>query len=166
MIDPLELNPYSAPRRPARLVYSVVAIIIIVFLIDRFSKNWALATLRSTGGFALIPGWLSITEYQNTGIAFSLLAGQGIGPVLLSSVILLFLLCFLLFRPPRQTLLRLGLSLAAGGGLGNLFDRVVFGSVLDFVRTPIQFFGVLNFADIGISIGMVLVVLALVLRRP
>ncbi|MBI3942996.1 MAG: signal peptidase II [Chloroflexi bacterium] len=166
MIDPLELNPYSPPRRPARLVYSVVAVIIVVFLVDRFTKNWALGMLRTTGGFALIPDWITITEHQNTGIAFNLLTGQGIVPVLLSAMIVLFLLVFLLLKPPRQTLLRLGLSLLAGGGLGNLFDRIVFGSVLDFIRTPIQFFGVLNFADIGISVGFLLILLALLLRRP
>ncbi|TIN00177.1 MAG: signal peptidase II, partial [Mesorhizobium sp.] len=60
---------------------------------------------------------------------------------------------------PRAT--RIGFALIVGGALGNLFDRVIYGHVIDYIlfHTPIWSFAIFNLADAFIAVGAVVVVL-------
>ena len=53
----------------------------------------------------------------------------------------------------------IGFSLIIGGGIGNIFDRIVYGSVTDFLYLNFEFFktGIFNIADLSVTIGMILI---------
>jgi len=129
--------------------------------LDQVTK-WAVTAALTPGeSVPLIPGILWLTHTRNPGAAFSLFAGYG--PVL-AVMTLLFIAAGLVFH---RRLLEMGLGapllLILAGGLGNLTDRLRFGHVIDFL--DLHFWPVFNLADIYISIGAVLVVLA-ALRGP
>ncbi len=133
-------------------------LILLVFLADRLSKGWATSYLREYGP-TQFNTFISIQETYNRGIAFGML--QGVGPLVgwVTVVIVFGLLIYLIRLPKDERLLRIGLALIIGGALGNMFDRVTVGEVLDFIATPFRS-NVFNVADIAINIGMIIVVLA------
>ena len=104
----------------------------------------------------LIPGVVNIRLASNRGMAFSMFSGQTLALTVLTAVLILCLLSWLIARPDAPELLRAGLWLIAGGGLGNLFDRVVRGSVIDFIDLAFTRFAVFNVADICICAGAAL----------
>lgn len=104
-----------------------------------------------------------IVHWQNTGVAFGLL--QGFGDVF---AVLAFLVSFAILyyfpRVPREDwLLRLALCLQFAGAIGNLIDRLTIGYVLDFIS--IGPFPVFNFADLSITIGVVLLLISVWLKE-
>ena len=56
----------------------------------------------------------------------------------------------------------IGFSLIIGGGIGNIFDRIVYGSVTDFLYLNFEFFktGIFNIADLSVTIGMILILIS------
>ena len=108
-----------------------------------------------------IPHVLCITHRANTGAAFSLFAGRTAFVTLMSAALLVGVvwLFFRVMRPSRAA--KLALAVLIGGGLGNMIDRVLLGSVTDYIRVLFINFPVFNFADICItmSIGVLLFLL-------
>jgi signal peptidase II len=96
---------------------------------------------------------------ENRGIAFSMLSGKGLGLVLFTAALIAGLVAWLVAHPDAPTLLRTGLWLIAGGGLGNLYDRLAMGSVSDFIELAFMRFAVFNVADVCICVGAGLVLL-------
>ncbi|MBQ2633350.1 MAG: signal peptidase II [Oscillospiraceae bacterium] len=126
-------------------------------LADRLTKL-LVAWLRPHGG-VLVPGILNLRPVENRGIAFSMLSGKGLGLVLFTAALIAGLVAWLVTHPDAPTLLRTGLWLIAGGGLGNLYDRLAMGSVSDFIELAFMRFAVFNVADICICVGAGLVLL-------
>ena len=126
-------------------------------LADRLTKL-LVARLRPHGG-VLVPGILNLRPVENRGIAFSMLSGKGLGLVLFTAALIAGLVAWLVTHPDAPTLLRTGLWLIAGGGLGNLYDRLAMGSVSDFIELACMRFAVFNVADICICVGAGLVLL-------
>lgn len=127
----------------------------VVFAVDQGIKQ-AVRTHPENIAFYEIPGLFALTHCTNTGAAFSMLAGHS-GMIAVFSVALLVLLFFLLMRSIRLTsLTKVVLSVLIGAGTGNLFDRIMFGGVTDYIRLiPIRF-PVFNFADICITGSVVI----------
>ena len=124
--------------------------------LDRVTKRWALRA----GEGALVPGVLNLRPAVNRGMAFSMLSGQG---ALLAAVTLLLvaaLTAWLAAKPDRPGLFRAGLWLIVGGGLGNLYDRLTTGAVIDFIEPAFVRFAVFNVADACICAGAALALLA------
>lgn len=118
---------------------------------------------RAPAGSTLwtIPGVVAITPCSNTGAAFSLLAGRT-AFIALFSVALLAAMLWLLLRTMRATrAAKTALACLVGGGIGNLVDRLAFGSVTDYVRLLFIDFPVFNLADVCVtaSIGFMLLLL-------
>lgn len=132
-------------------------------LADRLTK--AAARRLPAGGKALIPGILNLRPAENRGIAFSMLSGQGAWLALLTLMLVAGLVGWLVARPDAPKLLRAGLWLIAGGGLGNLYDRVLYGYVIDFIEPAFVRFAVFNVADACICVGAALAMLSLVLSE-
>ena len=132
-------------------------IALLVALADRLTKV-LVARLCPRGG-ALIPGIINLRPVENQGIAFSMLSGKGLGLVLFTAALIAGLVAWLVTHPDDPPLLRVGLWLIAGGGLGNLYDRLAFGGVSDFIELAFTRLTVFNVADICICFGAVLVLL-------
>lgn len=133
----------------------------VVASLDQISKYWVLAKLQLGDTMAFVPQ-VNITLLFNKGTAFSLLSD---GPVwqmaiflTISGFITLLLLWWMLTVPPKRYLQRSALALLFGGALGNLFDRINFGHVVDFIDFYVGnwHWYVFNVADVAITLGAVL----------
>ena len=132
-------------------------IALLAALADRLTKH-LVAQLYPRGG-ALIPGLLNLRPVENRGVAFSMLSGQGLGLVLFTAALIAGIMGWLATHPGAPALLRAGLWLIAGGGLGNLYDRLTAGGVSDFIELAFVRFAVFNVADVCICVGAGLVLL-------
>lgn len=130
-----------------------------VLALDRITKRIAAACLAPGGSKTAIEGVLSWTYTQNQGAAFSILTGRGLFLILMTFALIVGLLLYLLRRPSLPLTERIGFWLMIGGGLGNLWDRLFYGYVIDFIRLDFINFAVFNAADIFVCIGAALVVL-------
>ena len=139
----------------------------LVIAADRLTKAWSVASLRGRGSVPALPGLLNWRYAENTGAAFSALSGQTWLLSLLTLVLIAAVVGYLLLRRGQPVPLRLGLWLVAAGGLSNLYDRLVYGYVVDFIEFAFVRFAVFNLADVGICQGTGLAVLgyALLERR-
>lgn len=110
-----------------------------------------------------IPGVLALRRTENTGMAFSMFTGNALALAALSLALVLAVSLWLILRPNEQSkLLRAGLWMIAGGGVGNLIDRVAFGSVTDFIEVLFVNFAVFNLADVFICVGAFIAAIALI----
>ena len=130
-----------------------------VILLDQTTKALVAGSIDLYSRIELLP-ILEITHLQNTGAAFSILAGASgwqrwffIALALCVSVVLMMWLRRI--RTPEQTVLAIGLSLVLGGALGNVIDRVWHGHVIDFIffHWGNRYFPAFNLADSAISVG-------------
>ena len=146
----------------------VVGVACLVFLLDRFSKA-VLPDLLSEGSpREIIGSTLQLIRSENRGGLFGLFQGSAPILALLSFGVVLALLVVHERegkRPP--TALTVATGLLIGGALGNLLDRITMGYVLDFIDLGVGTlrFWTFNVADMGISIGILMMLLA-ALRSP
>ena len=145
---------------------SVVAFwltVILVVIADQATKV-AVRHLMPLGSAprTFIPGLIDLYRVENTGAAFSI--GRGATWVFVLCAAAAFLVaCYLVWNNELPFSLVLSLGCVAGGGVGNMIDRVATGSVTDFLATTFIDFPVFNVADIFVTCG-VLVSLILYLR--
>ena len=129
-------------------------------LLDRITKRAATAALAPHGVHHAIDGVLSWAYTRNRGAAFSILSGRSILLVLLTLALIAALLVYLLRHPENPALERAGLWCIIAGGLGNLWDRLAYGCVIDFIRLDFVNFAIFNVADIFVCGGAAAVVLS------
>lgn len=139
-------------------------LLIPVLILDLGSKYWALSALNYAEPNPVLP-FFDLTLLYNTGAAFSFLAEAGGWQRWAFSAvagIVSVILIVWLKRTERQLWwLGLGLSLILAGALGNLYDRVAHGYVVDFISLHYNnyFFPAFNIADSAITLGAVLLIL-------
>ena len=139
----------------------------LVFALDQLTKLYFDGSLHLYQQIVIIPDLFSWTLAYNTGAAFSFLAEHDGWQRWLFAVIALSVSAVLVLwlrRLPRrgQGWLAFGLALVLGGAIGNLFDRMVYGHVIDFILVHWQdrwYFPAFNIADCAINVGAVLLVL-------
>ena len=125
---------------------------------DQISK----AIVRRGGISFRIGGLFAIRPTENSGVAFSMLSGSGIALVVGTALVIAALAGWLIAKPdalPKWA--RAGMWLIVGGGLGNLYDRIVYGAVTDFIEPLFVRFAVFNIADIAIVGGAVVAAIAI-----
>ena len=143
------------------MILSVILCAVLV-LLDRFSKMAAVRWLMPVGVIPAIPGVFEWRYVENTGAAFSFFAGKQLFLIIITSVALLALAWLILFRRPKDKMEYLALIFIFSGGLGNLIDRIARGYVVDYINLTFMNFAVFNLADIFVSIGFVLLVVAVI----
>ena len=137
-----------------------------VVALDQLTKIWAVAEL-SDGPIVLIDGFLQLRLTRNPGAAFYSFTGGGS----FLAVIAVFVAIAIAFLLPRieERLDRLALALVMGGALGNVADRIfrgdgfLDGAVVDFI--DFSFWPTFNAADSAITIGVVLMLLAVLFGK-
>jgi len=139
---------------------------VAVFVLDRITKGAIRTHISLWDAINVIPGLFNIVHTENPGIAFGLLANlpnpwRDVFLIGLSFLVLAIISAVLLRAGGQGVLLRMGLALVMGGALGNLFDRIVHGTVTDFVEVHLgeHYFPAFNVADSGITIGACLLLL-------
>ena len=126
-------------------------IILLIIVLDQIVKALTRSALNVGESVDVIGKVLSFTYVQNTGAAFSMLSGTGWLLILLPIVLILFGFFYLMKHPKEHWTLPLAVSLAIGGGISNLIDRIAFGYVTDMI--DVHFWPVFNVADIAICVG-------------
>jgi signal peptidase II len=151
----------SKDRRP--ILFLITALVILA---DRLSKNWIIAHIRPGYSIPIIPGVFRLSHVLNTGAAFSLLENAPPNAVRIGliafSVVAAIIVLALLWRVGRTlTLTSVALALILGGALGNLYDRIRFHHVVDFLAVRIYHYNWpdFNVADSSIVIGACLLLL-------
>jgi signal peptidase II len=105
-----------------------------------------------------------VLHINNTGAAFGMFQSAGNLFTLIAVVVIIVILYYSRYLPENHWWMRLALGLQLGGAVGNLIDRLVFGTVTDFIS--IFTFAIFNLADASISVGVaILAVLMLVEAR-
>ncbi len=98
-----------------------------------------------------IPGIVQVTHYVNTGAAFSIMSGQAKLLIALSSLLLAGICGYVFLRMQMTGYASAAVGCLIGGGFGNLFDRIAFQGVTDYIRLLFFDFPVFNLADIAIT---------------
>jgi signal peptidase II len=143
-------------RRHGATVVAVVAA--AVLLVDQVGKALARTYLAPSGASVPVLGDLvRLTFTRNVGAAFGMLPGSRVVFIPVHIIVLICIAGYVVRRHPERPWLIAGLGLVAGGALGNLVDRVVFGWVTDFVQIPFGF-PVFNVADSAIVVGVAMLV--------
>jgi len=139
---------------------------LLVLVVDQASKVYFESRLSLYQQIVVIPEYFSWTLAYNTGAAFSFLANGGGWQrwlfALIALAVSVVLLVWLKRLKPTDTWLAIALALVLGGALGNLYDRVMLGHVVDFVLLHWRsqyYFPAFNVADSAISIGAVMLAL-------
>lgn len=107
----------------------------------------------------LVPNVIGFRSVRNSGMAFSMLSGHFWLLTVFTALLIGGILFYLLRWPAKPAALRAGLWLIAGGGLGNLYDRLTLGYVTDFIELKFMRFAIFNVADVCICAGAALVLL-------
>jgi signal peptidase II len=134
-----------------------------VFVLDRITKSIVAAQVAYGTEVPVIGGVVGITNVRNSGAAFGF-APAGATLFLFASILVSIGLIIYVARNPGTTWSDAVLGLILGGTVGNGFDRIVYGTVTDFVN--FHFWPVFNLADSAISIGVVLLIATYLLRKP
>jgi signal peptidase II len=155
-------NSGAAQQRRGRLLWVIFAAVIV--LVDQITKIWADASLVYGQPNPVLPV-LDITLHYNPGAAFSFLSDAGGWQrwffTVISAAVSVYLLVWLMKLRRQQWLLSMALTLVLGGALGNLWDRVRLGHVIDFISVHWgnAYFPTFNIADAAISVGAVLLII-------
>ncbi len=140
------------------MLYFILSIVLIV--IDQATKVLIRESLALGGTAPFLPHVLELTYVQNTGAAFSFLAGAELTWLLaIISLLATVVIALALWRDLFPGLWgRLALSLLLAGAAGNLIDRAILGYVTDMFKTVFMDFPVFNVADICVVCGGALMV--------
>ena len=138
-----------------------VYILSLIFLfLDILSKLIVKNTIKLNSSITLIKNFFNFTYVENNGAAFSMLKGKGFFLIILAIIILIGII-YSLNKEKLNKLKAVYYSLLIGGIIGNLIDRIIYKSVIDFLDFKI--FGInapiFNLADTFICIGVGLVIL-------
>jgi signal peptidase II len=161
---------YGSLRSTYRGYYFLIAL--IVLMMDQATKSIVARSLPLHDTITVIPGFFSISHVLNKGAAFSLFADSGsqytTPGLIFFSVIVLSVVSTLLWRAGHTfTAGGLALALIMGGALGNLFDRIRIGSVIDFLMFHFGSYHWpdFNVADSAIVIGSLLLISDIFLNK-
>ncbi len=145
------------------MLFTIAGVIIIL---DQISK--AIVRINILFGGQWMPlEWLApyfrFVHWQNTGAAFGLFQQGGLIFGVLAVVVTVFIIIYYPQIPKDEKLIRVAISMQLGGAIGNFIDRIRFGPVTDFIS--VGSFPVFNIADSNITVGVGLLILALLLAE-
>lgn len=145
------------------LIFSF-AVMAGVIVIDQLTKMWTVKGLVHVGAsYKLIPEVLHFTYVQNRGAGMGILADHRWVFMTVSCIAIAAIIGFIIWKRPSDKLLLLSLALIAGGGVGNMIDRVALGYVVDMINVECIDFYVFNVADSAVCIGCGVMILYMIL---
>ena len=148
---------------------NIIRIILILLVItanigcDQFSKKIVKRSVLPYETIRVLNDHLTVTRVENSGAFLS--AGDSMSKTskqifltLIPIIAMILGLVYLFLKPVSGNML-IGLCFVIGGGLGNLFDRIMYGSVTDFLFVKVGIFetGIFNLADVSIMTGMLFI---------
>ena len=143
-------------------IYFII-ITFIIFLSDQITKYYMTINHDNLVNKDLI--FFSLDYVLNFGAAFNLFSGSRIFLSTTSIVITIILLYFILNKKNVSNINLLSFSLILGGTIGNGFDRITKGYVIDFINLNFIKFPVFNVADISINIGLIVLIYGFIKKK-
>ena len=150
----------------------ILSLILLNVSCDQISKNVVRNTIEKDERIRVFEDNFILTKVENTGAAYSL--GSDLVPflkIILLQILPILVLAFLL----RQIIIKtsysketiIGITFIIGGGIGNLFDRIVHGSVTDFMIMDLGIIKteIFNMADVSIMIGSLIILITVFLNK-
>lgn len=128
-------------------------VVCIAVVLDQATKA-AVRVSAQEGGFTLVPGVLEVRLVRNTGAAFSIGEGAGFVFIIVAAAVVAAAAYLVWHQSDLPFSLVISLSCVAGGGVGNMLDRILDGSVTDFLATTFIDFPVFNVADVFVTVGV------------
>ena len=155
------------------MVKKIVIVVLVLLNLgcDQISKDLIRKNVDSSDYIQLIGDHLIMTNVENTGAMLGF--GDNFSPILKNiilkglPIIVLFVILFRIWQKKKMNLwLIIAFGFVIGGGVGNLIDRIAYGSVTDFFQIKLGLLrtGIFNMADVSITLGTLLI-LALFLRN-
>ena len=138
-------------------------IALLVFVFDTFVKTFISGHFYPARSVSLIKGLLNLTYVRNTGVAFGLFPGKRILLILISIAVCAIVVYFYTKTKKKDFLLKIAFAIILGGSLCNMFDRIFYGYVIDYI--DFRVFPVFNLSDVAINTGVFLIILDLFLKR-
>jgi len=143
---------------------------LLIIVLDLASKAVVSQNFSLYETLPVIPGWFNLTLAHNSGAAFSFLANESGWQRWFFAAIALFVSTIIFFwikrLQPHERWVAIALALILGGALGNLWDRLTLGYVVDFLdfyyqssQTKAMHWPAFNIADMAISIGAVMLII-------
>ena len=158
-------------KNSVRSIHFLLALLIV--LLDRWTKRLVAAHIAMYSHIQIIPGFFRLTHTENTGAAFSLFADSPshwkTALLIGFSVVAMIIVSAMLWKQARAlTITGIALSLILGGAVGNLWDRVASGRVVDFLLFYFKQYQwpVFNLADSAIVVGAALLVIEILFAKP
>lgn len=144
-----------------RLLFAVA---FVALLIDQLSKYWIRTSLPLGDEIQVIPGFMHLSHIANHGAAWGMFSGQRWLLIGVSMIVVVVLAVAARQITARGRLVATGMGFIFGGAVGNLIDRIIFGSVTDMIDmdTTIAFirnFPVYNVADSALTVGVCILVI-------
>ena len=131
---------------------------------DLITKYVICGMFAENEGITAIPYLFNIIVVHNEGAAWGILSGNQIGLIILSVLLFAFLVWYFVKEKKKSWLLVVSMAFIYGGCIGNLFDRIVFGYVRDFIQFAFwQSFPIFNFADVFLTVGVILFAIYLII---
>ena len=156
--------------RDLRWLMFVIAALIVV--LDRLTKLWIVSHIRTGSAIVIMPRFFRLTHVLNTGAAFSMFESSP-SPLLVRNLLIAFsigavvVVVALIWRMGRSvSLTSVALALILGGAVGNLYDRIRYKHVVDFLEVHIVHYHWpdFNVADSAIVVGACMLLLEIL--RP
>ena len=147
----------------------ILYIAAVIFILDRLSKYYILELSNSVEKLDIpVTSFLNLNLVLNSGIAFGLFSvNDTLYYNIITFIIIIITLVVLLMALKTSGIEKFSFSMIFGGSLGNIFDRLYYSAVVDFIDIHINNFHwfIFNFADIFISIGVILLIFFEVFKK-
>ena len=132
---------------------------IVFFIVDQAIKYFISTKMILNQYTVVVKNFLNITYVHNTGAAFSLFDNARIFLIIIGILAVIIFTCYIFKIKNLNDFDMFTHSLVLGGILGNLFDRIIHGYVIDYISLNLfgYHFPIFNFADICIVVGVILI---------
>lgn len=143
-----------------KITFQYAWIALVAALLDRATKIWLPKNPCEIKGLLKF-----VPAEMNAGISFSLFENGGWALTTAITALVMCLALWLLLDAKMLKTQRICMCMALGGAIGNLFDRLVYGAVIDFITLPFLDLTVFNLADVFITVGAVIALLAMLIEE-
>jgi len=148
--------------------YKISSLIILSIFFDQLSKFWIRNNIESYNEIELIGSFFTLIRVENSGAFLGMGSELSYIPklillIIFPIIVLVGVSIYTYMNKKLDNLSLVGFSLIIGGGVANIFDRIVYGSVTDFLYINLGGFlktGIFNIADLSVTTGMILIIIA------
>ena len=139
----------------------MIVLTIVFLIIDIVSKLVVSNLMNVNDSIIVIKDFFYITYVRNTGAAWSIFAGETLGLIIITLIIISLIVYYIFKNKPKTKIEKVGYSMVLSGAIGNLMDRIIYGYVIDFFDFNIFGYNypIFNLADSFIFVGVILLVI-------